>query len=178
MPCGARDCPAAEAQAVAERVIANPHRWKADTLAWRLRLTDAERTALKIKTIGAFDVSKAERLARRKECNRAAEVARRRAKGAKPRATYEAASASRTKPWEAFGISRRTWERRGKPIPPQSEARDASGRTADEASMLSIHLRHPSQASPPQGLVERKAHAGRRTYRTGRDSPTVRRVGP
>jgi hypothetical protein len=44
--------PAAEAQAVGERVIADAHRWKADTLAWRLRLTDAERTALKIKTIG------------------------------------------------------------------------------------------------------------------------------
>jgi hypothetical protein len=35
----------------------------------------------------------------------------RRVAGAKPHAE----SASRTRPWEAFGISRSTWERRGKP---------------------------------------------------------------
>lgn len=42
----------------------------------------------------------------------------RRNAGAVPRAEYEANSASRTKPWEAFGISERTWRRRGKPTPP------------------------------------------------------------
>ena len=39
-------------------------------------------------------------------------VAKRRANGVKPIDH----SLSRTKPWEAFGISRRTWERRGKPV--------------------------------------------------------------
>lgn len=32
-----------------------------------------------------------------------------------PRAEYEANGISRSKPWEAFGISRATWYRRGKP---------------------------------------------------------------
>lgn len=36
---------------------------------------------------------------------------------AMPRAEYEANSYSRTKPWEHFGISRRTWYNRGKPMP-------------------------------------------------------------
>lgn len=34
-----------------------------------------------------------------------------------PRAEYLANSLSRSKPWEALGISRATWYRRGKPDP-------------------------------------------------------------
>jgi predicted ArsR family transcriptional regulator len=37
---------------------------------------------------------------------------------AQPRAEYEAQSLSRAKPWEALGMSRATWYRRGKPAPP------------------------------------------------------------
>ena len=40
---------------------------------------------------------------------------------AMPREQYLAESLSRKKPWEAFGISRATWYRRGKPQP-QPEA--------------------------------------------------------
>jgi branched-subunit amino acid ABC-type transport system permease component len=36
-------------------ILANPQRWKADALAWRLRLTRKERTMLGITTIGAVD---------------------------------------------------------------------------------------------------------------------------
>lgn len=43
-----------------------PLRWSADRLAWKIRLTDATRTKLKIKTIGAIDCNKQQRLARRK----------------------------------------------------------------------------------------------------------------
>lgn len=32
-----------------------------------------------------------------------------------PRAEYEANSITRTKPWEALGMSRATWYRKGKP---------------------------------------------------------------
>jgi transcriptional regulator with XRE-family HTH domain len=35
-----------------------------------------------------------------------------------PRADYLANSISRSKPWEALGISRATWYRRGKPMSP------------------------------------------------------------
>ena len=42
--------------------------------------------------------------------------------GSTPRRQWLDNSAARTKPWEAFGIGRRAWERRGKPAPPQPEA--------------------------------------------------------
>lgn len=53
-----------------QRLIANatgrPIHWSADKLAWKLRLTDDQRTRLKITTIGAIDVSREQRAARRK----------------------------------------------------------------------------------------------------------------
>lgn len=73
-------CPwmaAGEIAAIAAKVLARPVKWTADTLGWRLGLTDAERTALKITTIGGIDVSKAMRLERRKKKRRAADRVRR-----------------------------------------------------------------------------------------------------
>ncbi|MCK1718875.1 hypothetical protein [Bradyrhizobium sp. 141] len=53
-----------------ERLIANamgkPIHWSADKLAWRIRLTDEQRTRLKITTIGAIDLTREQRAARRK----------------------------------------------------------------------------------------------------------------
>lgn len=103
-----------------------PRKLRADHLAKLLSVTEAERTALKLTTIGACDVSKAERLRRRKQRHRAAQQARRRKRGVIPRDQYLAESFSRTKPWEALGISRRTWERRGKPPVTQVRAQPSS----------------------------------------------------
>lgn len=44
-----------------------PLKWSADKLAWKIRLTDATRSVLKITTIGAIDVSRDQRAARRKQ---------------------------------------------------------------------------------------------------------------
>lgn len=44
---------------------------------------------------------------------------------AQPRAEYEAHSIERAKPWEALGISRTTWYRRGKPEQWERYARTA-----------------------------------------------------
>lgn len=46
-----------------------PLKWSADKLAWKIRLTDAKRTELKITTIGAIDCSREQRAARRKQRN-------------------------------------------------------------------------------------------------------------
>jgi hypothetical protein len=101
-------------------LTANPaRRISADALARHLHVSDAERTALRIWTIGAFDVPRAKRIKRRKENRRLAAQARRRARNATPREQ----SYSRTKPWEAFGIKRRAWERRGKPTPATTQIR-------------------------------------------------------
>jgi hypothetical protein len=97
-----------------------PRRWSADALGRHLRVTDAERATLRIYTIGSYQTPKAEREKRRKEKRRLAAQARRRANGSKPREQ----SFSRTKPWEAFGIKRRAWERRGKPAPVTTQIRN------------------------------------------------------
>jgi hypothetical protein len=56
-----------------ERLISEvtscPLKWSADRLAWKLRLTDEQRTRLRITTIGAIDVSREERATRRKQRN-------------------------------------------------------------------------------------------------------------
>jgi hypothetical protein len=98
--------------------MSRPKLEKADVLGARLRLTDAERTYLRVRTIGACDVDKATRQRRSKHRKRERDkikaTAKRRKQGAKPRADYRARSLSHTVPWEAHGISRRTWERRRK----------------------------------------------------------------
>lgn len=81
-------------------VIECPIKWSADKLAWKLRLSDTTRTRLKIKTIGAFDFTKAQRMARSK-AKRAERDRKRRPR--KPKAT---------KPWITLRISRATWFRR------------------------------------------------------------------
>jgi hypothetical protein len=87
-------------------------KWKADSLAERIGLTFEERQRLKIRTIGAVDLNKAERTARRRAADREAKMRNRRATGAIPRAAYLAQSAARQQPWKGEGISRRTWQRR------------------------------------------------------------------
>lgn len=57
-------------QIISDAITAQRH-WTADQLAWRLRLTDADRTALGITTIGAIDCPKRERTKRRKARQRA-----------------------------------------------------------------------------------------------------------
>ena len=98
--------------------IRKPRRWKADRLAWRLRLTEIDRKALRITTIGAIDRGKGTRTAQRRTASRQRAEASRRAKGARPRHEYEACSANRTKPWEALGVSRATWYRQRRETAP------------------------------------------------------------
>ena len=98
-------------------VLAKPLRWRADTLAREMNLTEAERRRLNIRSIGAVDMTKEERKQRRRLEQRQRtrrnrqERARRRGRQVKLRGEYEASSINRTKPWLALGISRATWYR-------------------------------------------------------------------
>jgi len=69
--------PKREAEALADRVAAAPRKFTAEVLAWRLRLSMAERMQLRITTIGAFDVDKAGREAIQRERKRERDRARR-----------------------------------------------------------------------------------------------------
>lgn len=102
----------AERAEIVRPILDNPMRWKADALAWRLRLTMEQRTLLGITTIGAIDMNKAARTKRRNAAKRKHLQSRRRKQGAITRVQYEANSISRAKPWKAEGISRATWYRR------------------------------------------------------------------
>ncbi|WP_241194737.1 replication protein [Pseudomonas synxantha] len=84
---------------------------KNDTLINLFRITTEEQRQL--KTI----VSQAEAAER----HRKREETRRRAAGAVDRETYEQASLTRQKPWEALGMSRRSWYRAGKPAVEEPE---------------------------------------------------------
>ena len=101
---------------VVRAVLPRPRLDNADDCARRLRLSYDERTRLGITTIGAYDANKRERArlykARKKQRDRLRVAAKRADAGALPRAQYLATSLSATRPWEAEGISRRTWERR------------------------------------------------------------------
>jgi hypothetical protein len=106
---------AEECDALVQDVVRFPETWNAAALGQLLGLRDAERQRLGLRTIRACDVSGEEYQGRRRERRRRSMQRLRRARGVAPRAEYEANSDSRTKPWLAFGISRSTWQRRGKP---------------------------------------------------------------
>jgi hypothetical protein len=89
---------------------------RADAVAALLGVTLEERERLGLKTIGASDVSKAARSRmarqRKRERDRQRQSANRKAGGYKPRSEWLDGSLTKTRPWEADGVSRRTWERR------------------------------------------------------------------
>jgi hypothetical protein len=99
----------------------------ADGCAGLLCVTMAERTALKLKTIGACDLPKATRKKlvkdRKRERDRKRQEERRRQAGRKDRASYVSESLSTSKPWQALGMSRRTWYRKGCPAVGTSPSR-------------------------------------------------------
>lgn len=127
-----------------KKMVDQAMRWprleKADELGLQLGLTYEERAYLKITTIGACDVSKAERSRLRKERKRERDKLRARdrrlARGAQTREEYIANSLTTQRPWAAEGISRRTWERRreGRCVvgpSPTIESNSAGRRTCD-----------------------------------------------
>lgn len=102
----------AEHKAIIGEALASPQKWKADALAWRMRLTKEDRRMIGVTTIGAIDENKAARTKRRRALDRQRKENARRAKGIKPRTEYEHQSISKAKPWKAEGISRASWYRR------------------------------------------------------------------
>lgn len=69
-----------EVNGILAETATSPKTWKADTLAWRLRLTYAERQVLKIASIGAIDCNAQQRAARRRARSKARSKAYRTAK--------------------------------------------------------------------------------------------------
>jgi hypothetical protein len=85
--------------------------YAADQIGQYLRISNAERLAGQLWSIGAYDFSKRQRIMRRRQQTKERQSRWRLKRGAQPHTQ----SLRRTKPWEAEGISRTTWyERRRK----------------------------------------------------------------
>jgi hypothetical protein len=97
----------AEASAILEEASITRRHMTADNLGRFLGLSYRIREELRITTIGAKDVGRQARRVLRKRKDRLYQEGKRRALGARPHSQ----SLSRTKPWEAMNMSRRTWER-------------------------------------------------------------------
>lgn len=87
-----------------------------DEVARRLGVTAAERRDLGLRTVGAIDATREERQEeardRKRQRDRARAHHKRRAAGKMTRQEYESRSTAGIKPWEAMGVSRRTYYRR------------------------------------------------------------------
>jgi hypothetical protein len=128
-----------------------PLRWSADRLAWKLRVTAAERTKLNLRTIGAMDISKDQRIAATKQRRREHKHARRRATGTKPRAIYEATSLTRASMGRSRHLPRQVVQAR--------QARETSlTLTYLSLSIWEPHLSH-ARGALPVSPVWRHLHA-------------------
>jgi hypothetical protein len=120
----------------------------------RLRATNAQRERLKLWTIAACDMSEEEARKWRKAKERERRRQLRQLRGGKSRAEYEAQSKSKTKPWLALGISRRTWERRRDASPSGELETGFRNRDASPSTIKLIKaedtLASPEQAPPPK----------------------------
>jgi hypothetical protein len=144
-----------------EQVEACPRLWRAGALGQELNFTGAEWRVLRLRTITPIDMTKDERRAFSRALYQQRRQAKRRAEGKKSRAEYEASSLSRTKPWEAEGISRRTWERRRR-------ACRKSGCNKD--ILKAIHTLASEQAAAPQrGWPSEAVSSGNTKARSPRD---------
>jgi hypothetical protein len=104
-----------EAQQLIDQINLTPTQHRKPTardLGERLRLTYEQRKALGIRTIAPCDMSDEELHDRRKARRAYLQWKRRQAKGGMTRAEYSSKSLTRLQPWDAQGISRRTWYRR------------------------------------------------------------------
>jgi hypothetical protein len=134
---------------VVRDALRRPRIENADECAKRLRLSYVERMNLRVTTIGACDVPKSDRTALRKVRKRLADRERaamkRAERGAVKRSEYVANSLSRTRPWQAENISRRTWERRRRQrTQPVLGELDASASYSNLPYCLATDLRHQS----------------------------------
>jgi hypothetical protein len=120
--------------------------YKADDLGEYLRLTDAERTAWGIRTIGAHDVSRRQRNECRKRKARERKARHRQERGATPHAR----SLSRTRPWEARGLSRATWyrlQRREAAVAHETNETDSSAISETDSSAITLYSTAPKSVS-------------------------------
>jgi hypothetical protein len=134
----------AQASAITEEASITPEYRTADGLARFLGLKYDVRQKLRMWTIGAIDIKQRARKELRKRQNRIAHERRRRERGMRPREQ----SLTRTKPWEAEGMSRAKWYRNKQRTERETKV-SAAYLLSSEDRPVSLERRGcPSEASP------------------------------
>ena len=111
---------ATEAKQLIDDLMNLPLCWRKlppKALGAMVRLTNRERERLRLWRIAPVDMTADELIEQRKAKRRTRARLTRRKAGAAARADYLAKSKSKSKPWEAEGISRTTWYRRRETSP-------------------------------------------------------------
>jgi hypothetical protein len=115
--------------------VSKPSKLAAAQAGRILDLTADVRKHLKFKTIRAVGCTSAQM---RRDRLKAKAARERRRRQEEDDATPRAKSKSQTKPWLAFGWSRRHWERMGQPSPSQALSRAKKGRKAGRARLGNV----------------------------------------
>lgn len=152
------------AAAIVSRAQQRTSRQTAGQLGWRIKLTLEERKRLKITTIRAVGQTDASMVEDRRQAARDRKERVRRAAGASPRAQYEAESKAQAKPWEAMGMSRATWYRKGQPMPgscetgPSAPKKDKNTTADAPVSFRDIAVADRHQGDERKSLTPASAH--------------------
>jgi hypothetical protein len=145
--------PPAEAKQTAAEIACKPRKMSTDDLGNALGVDSATRDRLEIWLIGAYDLSAEDRKERRRQRDR-----ERKRRARQPRAEYlaqvTANSKRSTKPWEAMGISRRTYYYRQSKlhqVRPQSNSKNARTHPVQR-------MRRQSPPAMARSYAEKKTH--------------------
>jgi hypothetical protein len=122
--------PETEAEALADKILKKPRKYKATTLGRLLRLTQEEQITLYIETIRPFDKTDADMEEDSKRRDREWQAANRAAKGSgRPRGRPKSKG---VKPWETMGIAKSTYYRRKR----KAEVGETQGETKNASTVL------------------------------------------
>lgn len=113
-----------DAALVTDMILSHPEfarKVTARELGDRLRVTNAERELLDLRTIKPIDMTDAQLEAQRKAKDRARKALKRQKRGCRPRAEYLTQGIASAQPWKVEGIGRTTWYERQKKLSQNSE---------------------------------------------------------
>ncbi|MFG1418910.1 hypothetical protein V5F38_12160 [Xanthobacter sp. V0B-10] len=165
----------AEIERAIALVVEKPRRFSAERLGQLLRVSAAERRRLKIRTIRPFDMTFEEIVEERRVTDKTRKAAERSAaRAAQPRK----ATLTDLKPWEAFGWSRRTWYRKGRPMPVGTDGTKSVRHIREESSYIADAVCatgrvKPVRPKPPtRKAPRRKPEAAVLAYFTYQNSMT------
>jgi hypothetical protein len=122
-------------------------------LGERMNLTNAERERLHLWAIKPTDMTDEQLAEQRKAKSRERRASKRRQSGVRPRAEYLAQLASKPKPWQALGISQRTWQRRCRGVCPDLSRGSDATNSIEHRTHLATTERGVSQQEGLQGSV-------------------------